>query len=430
MNRNQACKEIFRSSLSDRVHVELLLLASFVFLSLPVQNRESISPVRRPGPVVRRLNFIIKTGNDDLRGGNDNLNVAINFRDGNVQLKPNVNAGQRWPDDTTQEFTIGLERPRALSEIASIEFQKPTGGGYGTDEWHMISVSVRAIGDDVDEIIATHGFTIFDSGNQSLLIPVTVAVAGKANSLQLTIKTGGDDLRGGANNVDVIVTFRGGATQTVTNVNGGQGWGNNTTHTKNITLDHAVQPADIVRIELRLANFMLSSQADNWDMDSISVKALGDGVDKIIARHGFFRFTQKQFSLSMPITLAEPGKATRLELTIQTGGDDLRGENDNLNVVIHFGDGDSQVVRNVNGGRAWGNNSNHVETITLSHAVAPSDILEVELQTTFTGGTGGDNWDMDSVVAKAVGDGVNEVLFRHGFKRFTGDNKTLRLRRD
>jgi len=132
----------------------------------------------------------------------------------------------------------------------------------------------------------------------------------------------------------------------------------------------------------------------------------------------------------MPITLAEPGKATRLELTIQTGGDDLRGENDNLNVVIHFGDGDSQVVRNVNGGRAWGNNSNHVETITLSHAVAPSDILEVELQTTFTGGTGGDNWDMDSVVAKAVGDGVNEVLFRHGFKRFTGDNKTLRLRRD
>ena len=105
--------------------------------------------------LVRRLTFTVKTGNDDLRGGNDNLNVGINFRDGNVQFAPNVNQGQRWPDNSTQTFSISLEQPVPLSEIASIDLQKPTGGGYGTDEWHMSSLSVRAIGDHQDQLKVT-----------------------------------------------------------------------------------------------------------------------------------------------------------------------------------------------------------------------------------------------------------------------------------
>ena len=59
----------------------------------------------------------------------------------------------------------------------------------------------------------------------------------------------------------------------------------------------------------------------------------------------------------------------------------------------------------------------------------PSDIVEVDLQTTFDGGSGGDNWDMDSITIKAIGDGVNEVLFRHGPKRFTHDAGRLVIRR-
>jgi len=61
------------------------------------------------------------------------------------------------------------------------------------------------------------------------------------------------------------------------------------------------------------------------------------------------------------------------------------------------------VARNIDSGKAWTNGSTHIETITLNHAVDPSNIVEVDLETTFGGGTGGDSWDMDSIVVKAVG---------------------------
>ena len=163
-------------------------------------------------------------------------------------------------------------------------------------------------------------------------------------------------------------------------------------------------------------------------MDSISVKAIGQDVDKIIVKHGYFRFTGSQRLLSIPITRAEPGKANKLELTIKTGGDDLRGDKDNLNIIIYFRDRRRQVANNINGGKSWANNSTHVENITLNRAVDPSDIVEIDLQTTFSGGSGGDNWDMDSVTVKAVGEGVSDVIFRHGSKRFTHDDGFLTLR--
>ncbi len=87
------------------------------------------------------------------------------------------------------------------------------------------------------------------------------------------------------------------------------------------------------------------------------------------------------------------------------------------------------MARNINSGRAWANGSTHIETITLNQAVDPSNIVEIDLETTFGGGTGGDNWDMDSISVKAVGDGVNDVIFQHGPRRFTHDNGVLTLRR-
>ncbi len=402
----------------------LLLLVCFLLYPAPAH----ANPGQNSGQV-RRLIFTVKTADDDLRGGNDNLNVVVNFRDGNIQAKPNVNRGQTWPNNTTREFDIELQRPVAISAIDSISFKKPTGGGFGTDEWHMTSVIVRATIDGMDRIIATHGFMVFDLAHEELTIPVTPAVAGKANKLELTVKTGDDDLKGNPFNLDVTIRFRNGASQLVTDVNGGKTWQNGSTHVETITLDRAVDPSDITRIDLKKFGGMLAEFPDNWDMESISIKALGEGVDQMLAHHGFFRFTQSQSSLSIPVGQTAPGKASRIELTIQTGGDDLRGDNDNLNIIVHFRGGQTQLAQNINGGKAWHNESMHVETITLERAVDISDIVEVDLQTTFTGGSGGDNWDMDSVSVKAIGEGINEVIFRHGRKRFTGDDKVLRLRR-
>ncbi len=376
-----------------------------------------------------KLIFTVKTADDDLRGGDDNLNVVVNFRDGNVQAKPNVNRGETWPNNATREFDIELQRPVSISEIASISFKKPTGGGYATDEWHMASVTVRATDNGLEKIIATHGFMVFSEFSEELVIPITLAVPGKAKKLELTVKTRDDDLKGNPFNLDVTVHFRNGASQLATDVNGGKAWHSGSTHVVTITLDRAVDPPDIIKIDLKKFGGMLAMAPDNWDMESISIKALGEGVDQTLAHHGFFRFTQSETSLSIPVVQTVAGKASKLELTIQTGGDDLRGDNDNLNIIIHFRGGQSQLARNINGGKAWHNESMHVETITLERAVDANDIVEVDLQTTFTGGASGDNWDMDSVTVKAIGEGVNEIILKHGAKRFTGDDKLLRLKR-
>jgi hypothetical protein len=417
---NSSQKSLFMSSMaSQSLRFALLSILACCFLwPAPAQGQ------------VKRLFFTVKTGDDDLRGGHDNLNVVINFRDGNEQLKPNVNHGERWADNTTQMFEVALQRPVALSEISSIELKKENGfGNYGTDEWHMTSVSVRATGDGIDKVIATHGFMKFDNSNGILKLQVTMPEPGKVNKIELTFKTGGDDLGGGTvSNLDVTLHLRDGSTQFESDINGGQSWANGSTHVKVLTLKDAIDPADIVKVDLKKTSGGLSFGADNWSMDSVSIRAIGDGVNKAIGQHGFFRFTQNETFLSIPIMSSEPGKASELELAIVTGGDDLRGDNDNLNIIIHYRGSRTQSANDINGGKPWKDFTSHVVTITLDHATDPADIIEVDLQTTFTGGIGGDNWTLDTVTVKALGEGVNKILFKGGNKRFTGDDRMLRLK--
>src|SRR5262249_26037804 len=153
--------------------------------------------------------------------------------------------------------------------------------------------------------------------------------------------------------------------------------------------------------------------------------ATGNGVDQVLATHGFKRFTGSDKSLAIPVVVPGPTQANRLDLTIRTGGDDLRGGNDNLNVSLRYRDGRTQSVPNVNGGSRWGDNSTNLVSINLDHAVVPNDVVAVTLQTTFGGGIGGDNWNLNSIQVAAVGDHVNQVIFTNGFKRFTGDDKVL-----
>src|SRR5256885_16922249 len=51
----------------------------------------------------------------------------------------------------------------------------------------------------------------------------------------------------------------------------------------------------------------------------------------------------------------------------------------------------------------------------------------IDLRTTFTGGSGGDNWNMDSISVRAQGNQVDRVIASHGYKRFTGDDKFLSI---
>ncbi|MFI0967542.1 hypothetical protein ACH4S8_40090 [Streptomyces sp. NPDC021080] len=127
-----------------------------------------------------------------------------------------------------------------------------------------------------------------------------------------------------------------------------------------------------------------------------------------------------------------------LVLGFTTGGDDLRGGNDNLNVTVSLR-GVSVTVPNVNKGGNWGNGSFHQVGIDLKrrfgHQVMPNEISGVTLHTTFGGGIGGDNWNLQSMSATAQ---LQDVLrnyhvtglayrFGNPLFRFTGERKDLTI---
>lgn len=45
--------------------------------------------------LVRTLELEIRTGGDDLRGGNDNINVTVRLKDGSTMVFNNINKGKR-----------------------------------------------------------------------------------------------------------------------------------------------------------------------------------------------------------------------------------------------------------------------------------------------------------------------------------------------
>ncbi len=322
-----------------------------------------------------------------------------------------MNHGQSWGNQTTHTFDIELRFPVPLAEIVSITLQTTFTGGMSGDNWNMRSVSVRATGDGIDKVIVTHGFMRFTGENTSLLLPVIQVQPqpGKATQLEFTIKTGDDDLRGNSNNLNVTVYARGGYSQVTENINGGRNWANGSEHRETINLNQALDPSDIVEIDLNPDGVKTGGQDqdfDNWNMESISVRAIGEGVDKIIAKHGFYRFKALD-SLKILIASQEPGKANKLEFIFLTGDDDLRGDGDDLDVTINFRGGGAKSAPRINGGEAWKNSSTHTKVITFDQPVKPSDIVGIRLQTTFIGGVGGDNWDMQSVLINAIGEGVN-----------------------
>jgi hypothetical protein len=82
------------------------------------------------------------------------------------------------------------------------------------------------------------------------------------------------------------------------------------------------------------------------------------------------------------------------ELVLQfgTGGDDLRGGNDNVDMVVNLTDGTQQTYRNINLGSRWVVNNDESAEVILQRAVRQEELRSLVISTTFGGGLGGDNW--------------------------------------
>jgi len=154
------------------------------------------------------------------------------------------------------------------------------------------------------------------------------------------------------------------------------------------------------------------------------------------------RFTGSVHTLNLNVPASRAvtaGRATQVQLWIQTGGDDLRGGS-TANATLRFAGGSTNTI-NFNGGRHWDNGQTHIAVLNLPNPAPPvKDIQGVTITTDFGGGLGGDNWNVDKValLVAFAGDSavsrpppiiVKDWLDRSGgpLIRFTGDRHDLTL---
>ncbi|MCL2476837.1 hypothetical protein [Candidatus Bathycorpusculum sp.] len=263
--------------------------------------------------------------------------------------------------------------------------------------------------------------------------PTTYPNDGLTYELVLKFETGNDDLRGGNDNIDLLVNLTDGTQQIYHNINLSARWLSHSSEFAQIILPNPIQPKQLHNLTLSTTS-KGGISGDNWDMTKLTIYEIIGTTLQEIKKVGFKRFTGNDKTLLIPInnTPTLSGQINKLELTFKTGSDDLRGCNDNLNLYVHFRDGTTQSVYNVNGGNKWNKNSSLNITINLNRAVLPSDITAVTLETTFRGGINSDNWNLDAITIKAAGPDINqEIITKTGnpYKRFTANNKTLTLRR-
>lgn len=251
-------------------------------------HRQRPAMMQESGCTVDRLELKFQTGNDDLRGGQNNLNVEVHFADGTMQIARNVNQGANWPKNSARSASIRLNRPVAPSEIRLIKASMAS-GVKSEDNWDMTQFQAFAQG-KTSMPLASFGFHRFTGSNPSLDVSTrSVGNCPSANDvreLEFIFRTGNDDLRGGQDGLAISIGFADGTTQTALNVNHGERWADGSTHTVQVLLNRLVPVEQIKSIKLS-ATFKGGTAGDNWNMDSVEIMA----DHHPLATYGFHRFS-------------------------------------------------------------------------------------------------------------------------------------------
>jgi len=258
---------------------------------------------------------------------------------------------------------------------------------------------------------------------------------GQVREILVQVNTGADDLRGGRDNVNLIVHLRDGRTIVRNNINRGARWLRNYTETASVRVP-PTRRSDIAAVEFT-TTFGGGLSGENWDTLNIVVKyyTAGNSLAELVQSRRFFRFTgdRKRLKLTVrgrPAPAPRAGEIGVLTVVIKTGGDDLRGNNDNVQATVHFRGGRTQAFPSINQRRRWADNREQTVFLRLARPMARGDIVGLTLTTTFRGGYSGDNWDVDAVTVYPGNVPTGRPYTRRTgrpLKRFTGDSRSLRL---
>lgn len=247
--------------------------------------------------------------------------------------------------------------------------------------------------------------------------------------LRLTIATADDDLRGGQDNLNIIVYFANSGYQLAPNVNHSQNWPNNSTNTIAISLNRPASPNQILGLRLvhipdggfnlsispelatLAAPFVIAEafqSPDNWNMGDIEIAAIGNGFGAQIGHHGFHRFTGSDPTLSIPIQ-APAG-------ICGSGSGGGSGSLEHLNPALNPGGSGLRSLTGANGGSKYGTLTNN-DVVKMAKAGVPESTIVASIRSNPT------QFDMSAGgVAKLRQIGISENILREMQNRSTDPN--------
>jgi hypothetical protein len=301
------------------------------------------------------------------------------------------------------------------------------------------------------------------SGSRVPSIPMTTIST--TDKIDFDFRTGSDNLESKdcQRNPDLYVYIRGKDPIHLPNMNNGQTWPNNSIRRVSIPLDGTVKIEDIESIKISRnspsRDNVCGIIADNWNLDKLtvtaSIKINGRTQRSVLANivppaqgQPVFRFvyetrgntnpnigtswtwvfTQSR-TPSSPINSSTTSTSARISATIITGGDDLRGGNDNVSLTLKFNNSTrSVIINNINDGAGWANWSEKTvsKEIRNSAALNINDIKSVEVRHTGGGWVGADNWHVDKILINISKDGMSRLLVDKvgaPIHMFTGDTR-------
>jgi microsomal dipeptidase-like Zn-dependent dipeptidase len=239
------------------------------------------------------------------------------------------------------------------------------------------------------------------------------------DQVKYEVHTGGDDLRDARTAFGFLDVANAPRDQFVLNQD--SGWGNDSTNT--IIHDVDIRPQDLKAVGVH-TTFGGGMGGDNWNMNRVVVSVRINGKWTVVANasgNPVVRFTGDRHDWSTNVnvgasgslntctpeasTLSPDAPVARLAVTIKTGGDDIRGGNDNAYGTLTLNDG-RKIEFGLNKGVQWPNGAITTVTTTVPEGTRVRDLKTFSIRETFGGGIGGDNWNVDVLIVQAQGDPV------------------------
>ena len=251
---------------------------------------------------VYEMIFQFATGEDDLRGGHDNVDVELLLANGTRWTFRDLNRSTRWLSNNSQWVQIRLPRPVQPDELMSATFTDTFGGGVSGDNWDIDRIDAHIVqGSPNGNTYARKAYSTSKrlTGQHD---PFTLSLAdpyGMVRQLYLTVMTGNDDLRGGDDNVGLFVNrLDGYASEQFYTINEGRQWKKWTQKSVLVDLQRPIRLQDISTLTLRITS-RGGFGADDWHMRLVTIDARGPGVNHRIAQSGAKRFSGSSSTLSI-----------------------------------------------------------------------------------------------------------------------------------